>query len=197
MDIQLQELIDKIKKDGVESASAQAEKILQEARKEAEKIVETAKREAETIISKAKMDAERSEKAGIAAIEQAARNLILSFQSEIQKLLDAVVNRELTAAIDDATLKQVVPEVLTAWANKEGDSLVVLLPQDSLARLESYFTKALAKELQKGVELKSDRNLVSGFRITNKDGSAYYDFSAEAVAELMSAYLNPRLGEVL
>jgi V/A-type H+-transporting ATPase subunit E len=47
------------------------------------------------------------------------------------------------------------------------------------------------------VELKFDRSLDAGFRISNKDGSAYYDFSAESVAELFSAYLNPRLAETL
>jgi V/A-type H+-transporting ATPase subunit E len=51
--------------------------------------------------------------------------------------------------------------------------------------------------LKKGVELKADRNLASGFRIANKDGSAYYDFSAESAAEMLSAYLNPRLSEIL
>jgi V/A-type H+-transporting ATPase subunit E len=47
------------------------------------------------------------------------------------------------------------------------------------------------------VELKADRNLGAGFRIAGKDGSAYYDFSSESVAELLAAYLNPRLGEIL
>ena len=191
MDIQLQELIDKIKKDGVESASAQSEKIIKDAQEEARKIVENAKKEAVSIIAEAKRDAERSEKAGIAAIEQAAR------ESEIQSLLDAVVKREVSNAFDDEALKAVVPQIISEWARKEGDSIAVLLGPDALNRLEAYFTKKLSEELAKGVELRSDRNLTKGFRIAAKDGSAYYDFSADAVAELMSAYLNPRLSALL
>lgn len=197
MDIQLQELIDKIKKDGVESASAQSEKIIKDAQEEARKIVENAKKEAVSIIAEAKRDAERSEKAGIAAIEQAARNLLLTFESEIQSLLDAVVKREVSNAFDDEALKAVVPQIISEWARKEGDSIAVLLGPDALNRLEAYFTKKLSEELAKGVELRSDRNLTKGFRIAAKDGSAYYDFSADAVAELMSAYLNPRLSALL
>lgn len=197
MDIQLQELIDKIKKDGVESASSQAEKIVQEAKAEARKIIEEAKKEAETIVAAGKRDAERLEKAGIAAIEQAARNLIISFQAEIQKLLDAVVKRDVTVAFDDEALKAAIPLLVSEWAKKESDAMAVLLSSETLQRLEGYFSKKLAEELAKGVELKSDRNLSAGFRIASKDGSAYYDFSAEAVAELMSAYLNPRLSELL
>ncbi|MCA1950154.1 MAG: V-type ATP synthase subunit E [Treponema sp.] len=197
MDIQLQELIDKIKKDGVESASVQAEKIIQDAQSEARKILEAAKKEADTIVAAAKRDAERSEKAGIAAIEQASRNLLLSFQSEIQKLLDAVVRREVSASFDDEALKTALPQIIIEWARKDKDDLAVLLQADTLAKLEGYFAKKLSAELAKGVELKSDRNLAAGFRIASKDGSAYYDFSAEAVAELMSAYLNPRLAELI
>ena len=39
MEIQLQELIDKIKKDGVSAAEIQAESILESAKAEAEKII--------------------------------------------------------------------------------------------------------------------------------------------------------------
>jgi len=197
MDIQLQELIDKIKKDGVESASAQAETIIQEAHAEARKIVEAAKKEADAIVSARKRDAERFEKASVAAIEQAARNLIITFQTELQKLLDVVVQREISAAYDDEALKAAIPQIVSEWAKKESDNLAVLLKEDALQRLEGYFVKKLSAELAKGVKLKSDRNLTAGFRIASKDGAAYYDFSAEAVAELMSAYLNPRLSELL
>ena len=49
MDIQLQELVDKIKKDGVEAASAKAGEIQKEAEEKAAKILAGAKQEAETI----------------------------------------------------------------------------------------------------------------------------------------------------
>jgi len=52
-------------------------------------------------------------------------------------------------------------------------------------------------ELWKGIELKSSRKLACGFHISNREGSVYYDFSAEAVAALLSAYLNPKLAEIL
>lgn len=197
MDIQLQELIDKIKKDGIESASADAARIRAEAEAEAKRIIAAAKKEAEALVERGKADAERSEKAGIAAVQQASRNLILSFKDEIQSLLNRIVEREIRASYQDDTLKSVIPEVLKAWASKNSNELSLLLNPDALGRLESYFTAALSAELKKGLELKADRTLGAGFRIAGKDGSAYYDFSVSAVAELMSLYLNPRLAEVL
>ncbi|MDR2617465.1 MAG: V-type ATP synthase subunit E [Treponema sp.] len=196
MEIQLQELIDKIKKDGIESASEEAARIKQSAEAEAKRIVEAARREAADIVARGKQDAERSEKAGAAALEQASRNLVLAFKGEIQALLDKIVARETAAAYGEDTYKAVLPEILKAWAAK-GGNVDVLLPEGDLKRIEGWFTGKLSSEIKQGIELKSDRNLAAGFRIANKDGSAYYDFSAGAVAELLSAYLNPRLAEIL
>ena len=197
MEIQVQELIDKLKKDGIEAASEEADRIKREAEAEARQIVEAAKKEAEEIIASGKQDAERSEKAGIAALEQSSRNLVLAFKGEIQSLLDRLVNQQLGAAYGEDVLKAALPELLKSWAAKGEDELAVLLPEGELDKLRGFFNEKLIGELKKGVELKSDRNLAGGFRIANRDGSAYYDFSAESVAELLSSYLNPRLAEIL
>ncbi|MDR2143926.1 MAG: V-type ATP synthase subunit E, partial [Treponema sp.] len=74
MDIQLHELIEKIKQDGIKAASEEAILLKTQAEAEAKRIVEAAKKEAETILARAKADAERGEKAGIAAVGQASRN---------------------------------------------------------------------------------------------------------------------------
>ena len=198
MEIQVQELIDKIKKDGIESANEETARIRQNAEAEAAKIISAAQKEAADIISRGKSDAERSEKAGKAALEQASRNLVLAFKGEIQALLDKILAEAAASVYKEDTLKAILPELLKAWVSKNGaDSPALLLSEADLGKLKSWAAGALAAELQKGLELKSDRNLGAGFRISVKDGSAYYDFSAEAVAELLSAYLNPYLAEIL
>ena len=198
MEIQLQELIDKIKKDGIESASKEAARVKKDAEGEAQRILESARKEAADIVSRGKQDAERSEKAGVAALEQASRNLVLAFKAEIEALLGKIVLKETSAAYGDDTLKAALPDLLKAWVAKGGDKGVdILLPEKDLNKLQSWFNGKLSAELKAGVELKSSRNLGAGFRIVQKDGSAYYDFSAESVAELLSSYLNPRLAEIL
>jgi V/A-type H+-transporting ATPase subunit E len=197
MDIQVQELIDKIKKDGIESALQEAAKLKQKAEAEAKQIVEAAHKEAADIVAKGKRDAERSEKAGKAALEQASRNLVLVFKDEIQALLEKIVSQELGSSYSGDVIKAVLPEILKAWGTKGSDSLAVLLPEASLGKLQAFFKDKLASELKKGLELRSDRNLTGGFRIAKKDGSAYYDFSADSVAEMLCAYLNPHLAEIM
>ena len=197
MDVQLQELIDKIKKDGIESASEEANLMKSKAEAEAKRIIDAAHKEASSIVEKGKADADRFEKAGIAAVEQASRNLVLAFKDEIQVLLDKIIAQAVSVSFNDDVIKTVIPEVLKNWASRGSDKLNILLTEPDLKKLEDYFKVKLADELKMGTELKSDRNLGAGFRIAAKDGSAYYDFSAESVAELLAAYLNPRLQEIL
>jgi V/A-type H+-transporting ATPase subunit E len=196
MEIQLQELIDKIKRDGIESASEEASHLKSQAEEDAQRIVAAARKEAEGILAKAKADAERTEKAGIAAVGQASRNVVLAFKTEIQGILDKIVARETASSLDDGTLKSILPDLLKGWAGGK-DALDLILSEAQLKKLVSFFNDKLAAELKHGLEIKAGRNLAAGFRIANKDGSAYYDFSAESVAELLSAYLNPRLAETL
>ncbi len=198
MDVQLQELIDKIKKDGVASAESSAAAIIAEAEKKAASIVAEAEAKAAEIVKKGKAETTRMEKASVDAIRQAGRNLILSFRDSVTVELDAIVSAETTAAYSSDMLKTLIPETVKVWASKTDiDDISVLLPAKELVALENGFKVALKAELAKGLELKADKTLDAGFRIGSKDGAAYYDFSAEAVADLFSAYLNPRTAAIM
>ena len=197
MEIQLQELIDKIKKDGIESASKEAARVKHEAEAEALRIIEAAKKEASVIIDQGKQDAERAEKAGNAALEQAFRNLVLAFKSEIQLLLDKLTVDAVASAYSVDVIKSILPDLIKNWAAKDTDSLGVILSEGDIKKLDDAFRSRLTSALKEGVELKAEKSLHGGFRISEKDGSAFYDFSAEAVADMLSSYLNPRLAQSL
>jgi V/A-type H+-transporting ATPase subunit E len=197
MEVQVQELIDKIKKDGINAMTEETSRIRVNAEAQAKRIIEVARKEAEDIVTRGSQDAERSVKAGIAALEQASRNLVLAFKDEIQALLDRIINEHVTTQYGEDVLKAVLPEILKTWAQKGTDNLSIILPEGELSKLQSFFSEKLRQELSKGIELKSNRKLSSGFHISNKEGSVYYDFSAEAVSALLSAYLNPKVAEIL
>ena len=198
MDVQLQELIDKIKKDGVGAAEASAQAIIADAEKRAEAIVAEAERKALENEKKAKAEAERLEKASIDAIKQAARNTILSFRDGINAELSALIQAETAKSYDDKLLKTLIPEVVKEWVkNPDAASISVLLSEKDTAALSSSLTAALKSEIAKGLEIKADSSLDAGFRISTKDGAAFYDFSAESVAALFSAYLNPKTAQIM
>ena len=138
------------------------------------------------------------EKASEDAIAQAGRNLIISFRDGINKELSAIVNSETEKAMDKDLLKKLIPETVKAWsANPDADDVSVLLPAKDLKALETSLKTALKAKISKGLVIKSDASLSAGFRIGSKNGSAFYDFSAEEVAALFSAYLNPKTTEIM
>ncbi|MDR1149307.1 MAG: V-type ATP synthase subunit E [Spirochaetaceae bacterium] len=196
MDIQLQEFIDKIKKDGIEQASEEAARIKADAEAEAKRIIEAAVKEASVVTENGKQDAERFKKAAGAALEQAARNLFLSFNSEIETTLNKIIIKDTQSTLNDDTLKSLIPDVVKGLSSGK-ETVDVILNEKQLKSLESWARSALTAEMAKGLEIKPGKNLATGFRIALKDGSAYYDFSGPAIAEALSAYLNPRLAEIV
>ncbi|HOX12322.1 MAG TPA: V-type ATP synthase subunit E [Spirochaetia bacterium] len=196
MDIRLQELLDKIRKDGIEAAQTDAAKVLAEAEERRRAVLAEADREAKALLAKAKADADRFEEAGKAALEQAARNLVISFRTEIEAVLAAIVRTDTEKALSGPVLEAAIPAVLAAWKDKGTDDLAVLLPPAELSKLEASFRKKLESELKKGLELRPFPGIKAGFRIAEKGGAAYYDFSADSLAEMISQYLNARLGQI-
>lgn len=198
MDVQLQELIDKIKKDGVASAETAAAEIIAEAEKKAAALVEEAHAKAADIIKTAKAETERLEKASIDAVSQAGRNLLISFRDGINAQLAAFIKTETEKAYSAELLKSLVPETVKLLAsNPDAQNLSVLLNEKDLKALEQNFHAALKQYIAGGIEIKADKNLSAGFRIGTENGAAYYDFSAEAVAQMFASYLNPRTAQIL
>lgn len=198
MDVQLQDLIEKIKKDGVEAADKSASEKIAQAKAEAEKIIANAKEEADKIIKAAKDETERMEKASEDAIRQAGRNLILSFRESVEKELSAIMTAETAKSYSPKLLENLIPEIVKAWTkNTDASDVSVLLNEKDLKELEQNLGAALKDEISKGLTLKADNSIENGFRIGVKDGAAYYDFSAEAVADLFSAYLNPKVASIM
>jgi V/A-type H+-transporting ATPase subunit E len=198
MDVQLQELIDKIKKDGIANAESEAQKIIAEAEKKAQSIIADAEEKSQEIIKNAKAETSKMEKASEEAIIQAGRNMLLSFKDSLLSELNGLVQAETEKATTKDVLAKLIPETVKAWSkNTQVDELSVLLSEKDLASLQAAFTNELKAEIEKGLEIKPDKTLSSGFRIGVKNGAAYYDFSAESVAELFAAYLNPKVAALI
>lgn len=198
MEMELQGLIDKIKSDGVATAEKEASRKIEEAKLSAEKLLNDAKEEQGRLLTQAKEENERLVKASEDAIRQAGRNQLISFRDSVTKELDAVVKSTVEQSFSKENLLSLIPKVVEAWAkNPQMDKLEVLLNSEDLKAVETALLGELKSRLLSGVELKADENIGSGFRIAAKDGTAYYDYSADAVAELLSKYLNPRIAGLM
>lgn len=195
MDVQLKELLEKINKDGVESAQQKSSEIINDAEKKAESIIADARKKAEKIISDAKDDAERAEAGGKAAISQAGRDLILKTKTELESLFKAIVDADTKTAMSGSVLENAIVTVVKTWAS--GSDYDIQLSEKDFAELEKGLLSKLSSELKKGVEIKPFPGVDYGFRLTEKDGRAYFNFTAEAVAANLAELLNPKLSEIV
>ena len=194
MDIQLSELIEKIKNDGVRSAENKAAQIIAEAEEKAASILQKAGEDAKRIKSIARADADRVQMAGIEAIRQAGRDLTLSVKSEIESLFQKVIEAEVASEMDSNTISKAI---LTAVENLSTDAVDIQLPTADFEAMEQRLRSLLKEKFASGIEIVPLKGLRSGFRIGKKDGSAFYDFSGREVAEMLSHFLNPGLARLL
>ena len=198
MEIQLQELIEQIKKDGVEAAETEAEAIIRAANEKAEKIIADAQAQADKILLDAKKENEKMVKSGEDAIRQAGRNLLISFRESVTRELNAILNKNINAVYSSKALAEIVINVVESWAKKpEAEDITVIINSETLKSLEDTLLAGLKDKMVEGVTLKAGDNFDGGFRISANNTGAYYDYSAEAVVEMLSAYFSPKVTELL
>jgi V/A-type H+-transporting ATPase subunit E len=193
MEVIVQDLLNTIKKDGVESAEKQAAEIIDKAKAEAEGIVAAAKKEAAGFREQAKRDAEQFEASAKSAVSQAGRDVLISVQQALQKSFDALISRTISESFSGDALAAGIVEVVK---NFKIDGTLEL-GEASLKALESNLKGKLGAELKGGLELKLNKNIGGGFVLKEQGGKAYYDFSAESIAEVVKSYLSQHIAELI
>lgn len=198
MEIQLHELIEQIKKDGVQAAEAQAEAILLSAKAEAEKIISEAQTQADKIIADAKSENAKTVRSGEDALRQAGRNLLISFRESVAKELKTIAGENVNAVYSSDGFAKLIVSAVEGWAAKpEAEDVAVILNGEDLAKLEETVLGQLKAKMLGGVTLRANDNFDGGFRIAVNNGAVYYDYSAEAVTDMLSNYLSPRVTALL
>ena len=197
MDVQLQELIEKIKSEGIKSAERESARVLKEAQHKANDIIAVAHNEASGIIAKAKDEVQRFEHTAKDAVAQAGRNTILSLRTRITELFDALIAEQTKEAYTTQVLEEAIVSLIKSWGKEQIPNLQVLLSSSDLKKVEKQLKSRLAAEFKQGLELKPFPEIQAGFRISMKDGSAYYNFTDQGIAEILAEYLNPKIAEIV
>ncbi|MFQ5686828.1 MAG: hypothetical protein ACE5GV_09225 [Candidatus Scalindua sp.] len=190
----LNDLIQKIKSEGVEEAERKSEEIIKEAELTASKIIDKAREDAEAITREAEEGIEKKESISKIALEQAARDIILSIRTSLTEIFDFLIKREYRNVLSGKTLETVLIKLIEGWQKDEMGELnieLLLSESDRNALLEGFLSK-LNEEIKTGIELKAHPNIEGGFRVGIKGGHVYYDFTDEGIAEVLAEYLNPR-----
>jgi V/A-type H+/Na+-transporting ATPase subunit E len=197
METQLQDIITRIHDEGVKGAEERAHAIIQHAEKQAQEQVRKARSEAEQIIKDAKQESAQLRSAGEAALQQAGRDLVLSVQKQLEALFNTVMAEAAGEALSSDEMARVIAGLVEKWYEVEQDDLTVLVPENDRDALEKTLRDRLGKKARAGVTIQPVRSMTTGFRIASRDGASYYDVTDGTLTELLSAYLNPRLTEIM
>lgn len=190
MEVQLENLINRIKDEGIRTAEERAEIIVRDAEEKAARIIADARQEADNLIKKGESDAARREASGRESLKQAHRDTLIALRSEITALLDGIVKSEAARALQGDSLADIITSVIKNWKPENSGSFDLILPESDASHLQAALRSALAEKMKQGIEIKPSGDLKAGFRISGKDGEWFYDFTDEELAEVLSARLS-------
>jgi V/A-type H+-transporting ATPase subunit E len=182
----LQHLIDRIRTEGVEQAESKSSEIVSAAEASAAKIVADAKAEAAKIVAQAEQDAEVFTVRSTKALEQAGRDLLLTVGKGVEQIFNALLRDVVAEALNAEVMAGLIAKLA-----EEGASVKV--SEQVLSVLQTKF----AAKLKSGIDLGADQEILAGFKLVEKEGTAYRDFTDEAIVDALAAFLRPQLAEIL
>ena len=202
-DSKLQELIDTLKKQAVESGEASSREIIEQAQKEAQAIVDRANGEAGDIVRQAQDEADKKAKQLESSMEIAGSQFVTSLKRDIeQNLLALPLKENVTEALGDTGyLKELIRAVVLEYTgHPDCSDLQVLVPKDQQEKLVDFMVELVKAQSDcgdpnhKGLTLKT-ANVDFGFMINRMDGNVTLDFTDEAFLALFLKFLTPRFRE--
>jgi V/A-type H+-transporting ATPase subunit E len=196
-DVQLKELIDTIHRDGVDKVRQESEALLKQARAQADEIVADARAQADALLANARREQERLEHSGRESLKQASRDIMLGVRKQLEVLFSALLKEKTREALKDREITLAIAKMISNWTPERQDKIELLLPQDQFNSMANALRKAMAEKIAAGIEIKAAAELAHGFRVAEKDGNAYYDFSAESITESLSLFLNPAMAKIV
>lgn len=194
---ELQNLLERIQKDGVDKAENESRGIISAAKDQAKKIVNDAEEQAESAIANAERTAQTFQIRAEKALKQTARDIVLSVEESVSATMRNIVNSQISNALSVDTLKSLLDSVVKAYCNNEGSPIELLLNAKQQQEIKDYFTDKLKSEMQNGLEIKSDDSVASGFMVNLVDNNIQHDFSGKAITDAMCQLLRPHLTRIM
>jgi V/A-type H+-transporting ATPase subunit E len=206
----VQELISRLRDEGVQTGQQEAERIAREAEEQAAQIVAQAKAEAEEMLGKARAEIESNRAAAQEELKLAVRDTQLSLQSEVRARFADHVRRLVTLELQDRDFLQKIILAIAGAATAdlpEDQRVELLMPSELFVsdregeeltaqgkeRLRRLVLAISAEMLREGVELNPCGGIGAGFRVRLVGEDLEIDLTDKALSDVMLKHLTPRL----
>ncbi len=195
MENKIQELTDKIYREGVEKGNEEAQRLISNAQKEAQKLIEDAQKEAESIITGARKSTDELSENTKAELKLFAGQAVNALKTEIVNLL---TEQTITEAVKGATSdKSFLNHFIVALAEKWSSNEDIVISVNDAEALKKYFASNAKQLLDKGVKIEQVNGRKTLFSISPADGSYKVNFGEEEFENYFKEFLRPQLVEML
>lgn len=195
MDTKIQELTDKIYREGVEKGNEEAGRIIAEANERKQALLAEAEAEAKAIVAAAEKQAAELKKNTEAELKLFAAQSVEVLKSEVTNLITGEITSANVKAVvsDKAFMQKMILEMAKTWAKNEG---LVIQTADAEA-LTNYFQSNAKELLNKGIKIEKVNGREAAFTIVPADGSYKITFGEEEFVAFFKDFLRPQLVEML
>ena len=195
MENKIQELTDKIYREGVEKGNTEAQKLIANAQDEAKKIVEDARKEAEAIVAASRKSADDLAENTKSELKLFAGQAVNALKSEIATLVtDKIVNADVKAFAAD---KDYLNAFIVALASKWSVNEPIVISTADADGLKKYFASQAKALLDKGVKIEQVNGNKTLFTVSPAVGSYKVNFGEEEFMNYFKEFLRPQLVEML
>jgi len=196
MDVKIQELTDKIYREGVEKGKEEVGRIIAEANEQKRSILQKAEAEAGQIVANAEKQAADLKKSAEGELKWFVAQFLEDLKSEITNLITGriVTSNVLPLTQDNAYMKKIMLEIAKNWADTEG-----LTIQSAAAEELSKYFEANAKDMLNNgsVKLEQINGKPASFTIVPADGTYKVTFGEDEFLAFFKEFLRPQLIELL
>ncbi len=195
---ELQHLIERIHKEGVESGEKAADSLVAEAKKKAAAIIADAEKNAAAQVAKADTDSQAFAVRGKKTLEQAARDLLITIGGSVGDVVGGIIDSDLDTALTPELMSQMLLKLAESYKQDGGnDDIEAMLGEKDAAAVKAVIAKEYQDKLAAGIQIESDKEIFKGFRVGVKGGQVFHDFTKEAIAESLSSFLRPELADIV
>jgi V/A-type H+-transporting ATPase subunit E len=205
----VQNLVDRIRDQGVLAATEKANKIIRDAEAKSAKMLADAKREVEQLCENARVEIESNHAAALEALKLSARDTALQLEAKVASAFEVFVQRLVTSATRDVNFIKSIVLVLAGHAEKElignkeieiliSESILTGQPNEKLEERTKQTILGLSSEmLREGVELIPSSEIEGGARVRLVKDKLEIDLSDKAISRLLYQRILPRFKAIL
>ncbi|MDD5268448.1 MAG: hypothetical protein PHO08_15200 [Methylococcales bacterium] len=205
----VQNLVDRIRDQGVLAATEKANKILRDAEAKSAKMLADAKHEVERMRENTRIEIESNHAAALEALKLSARDTMLQLKAKVSSEFEVFVQRLVTSATRDEQFIKSIVLVLASHVQKEliedkeiqiliSDMILTGQPNEKVGERAKQTILTLSSEmLREGVELIPSSDIEGGANVRLVKDKLEIDLSDKAISKLLYQRMMPRFQSIL